>query len=158
MVENGGGDDIKSLTRFQVGLFTVNHDLPDPSDALEAADGVGAPFSLEPNILEATIPDLTPEGLTSSHLDIVVTGPSVANDTDLLPLAAPLSVTAPSNTIDRLVVNWKRTNRMTRWRIQHHAPLCKSPFVTYCLAKYKKLNHEDTSIADYTFDASWDPM
>ena len=125
---------------------------------MEAADGVGALFNSEPNIPEAAIPYLTPEGLTSSHLDIVVTGPSVANDTDLLPLAAPLSVTAPANTIYRLVVNWKRTSRMTGWRIQHHAPLCKSPFVTYCLAKYKKLNHEDTSITDYIFDASWDPM
>ena len=107
MVENGGGDDIKSLTRFQVGPSIVNHDFPDLSDALEAADGVGAPFSSEPNILEATIPDLTPEGLTSSRLDIVVTWPSVANDTDLLPLAAPLLVTAPANTIDRLEVNRK---------------------------------------------------
>lgn len=66
MVENGGGDDIKSLTRFQASPFTVNHDLLDLSDALEAADGVGAPFSSEPNILEATILDLTPEGLNSS--------------------------------------------------------------------------------------------
>lgn len=107
MVENGGGDDIKSLTRFQAGPSIVNHDLPDLSDALEAADGVSTPFSSEPNILEATIPDLTPEGLTSSHLDIVLIGPSVANDTDLLPLATPLSVTAPANTIDRLVVNRK---------------------------------------------------
>ena len=123
---------------------------------MEAADGVGALFNSEPP--ETAIPYLTPEGLTSSHLDIVVTGPSVANDTDLLPLAAPLSVTTPANTIYRLVVNWKRTSRMTGWRIQHHAPLCKSPFITYCLAKYKKLNHEDTSITDYIFDASWDPM
>lgn len=158
MVENGSGDDIKSLIRFQAGPSTINHDFPDPSDALETADGVGVLFSSEPNIPEVAIPYLTPEGLTSSHLDIVVTRPSVANDTDLLPLAAPLSVTVPANTIDRLVVNWKRTSRMTRWRIQHHTPLGKSPFVTCCLAKYKKLNHEDTSIIDYTFDASWDPM
>ena len=74
---------------------------------MEAADGVGALFNSEPNIPEAAIPYLTPEGLTSSHLDIVVTGPSVANDTDLLPLAAPLLVTAPANTIDRLEVNRK---------------------------------------------------
>lgn len=106
-------DDIKSLTRFQAGPSIVNHDLPNPSDALEVADGVGASFSPKPNVLEVTIPDLTLERLTSGHLDTVATGPSIANDTDILPLVAPLSMTTLVNTINRPVVNQKRMSKMT---------------------------------------------
>ena len=54
-------DDIKSRTRFQASPSTVNHDLPNPSDALEAKNGVGATFSLEPYIPEVPILDLTPK-------------------------------------------------------------------------------------------------
>ena len=77
-------DDIKSLTRFQAGPSTINHALFNPSDASETVDGVGATLSSEPYIPEALIPNLTLEGLIGDHSNVVTTGPSTTNDTDLL--------------------------------------------------------------------------
>ena len=63
-------DDIKSLTRFQARPSTINHDLLNPSDASETVDDA--------------IPNLTLEGLIGDHSNVVTTGPSTTNDTDLL--------------------------------------------------------------------------
>lgn len=76
--------DIKSLTRFQVGPSTVNHDLPNFSDASEVVNGVGATFSLKPYILEAPILNFISKGLTDIHPNAITIGPSTTDDTDPL--------------------------------------------------------------------------
>lgn len=83
-------------------------------------------------------------------------GPPTNYDIDLLRSVSPPLEIAPSNTIAAVVIQ-KRT-KMIGWCIRHHTPPCKPLFVTYCMEKYNKLSHEDTNIADYTFDASRDPM
>ena len=150
-------EDIKSLTRFQAGPSTENHDLLNPNNASKAADGVDATFSSKPYIPEAPISYLTLEWLTSNHSDVVTTGPSATDDTNPLRSTSSSSKTTPSNTITPVVIRKKRS-KTTKRHIQHYTLPCKLSFVTYCLEKCNKLNHEDTSIVNYAFDASQDPM
>ena len=97
-------EDIKSLTRFQVGPSTENHDLLYHNNASKAADGVDATFSSKPYIPEAPISYLTLEWLNSNHSDVVTTGPLATDDINPLRLMLSPSNTTPFNTLALVVI------------------------------------------------------
>ncbi|KAJ9682696.1 hypothetical protein PVL29_018592 [Vitis rotundifolia] len=47
--------------------------------------------------------------------------------------------------------------KMKARRHRQQAAACKSPFVQFCVSKYKRLMEEKTHVADYVFDESKDP-
>ncbi|KAJ9703185.1 hypothetical protein PVL29_004814 [Vitis rotundifolia] len=50
-----------------------------------------------------------------------------------------------------------RRVKMKARRHRQRAAACKSPFVQFCVSKYKRLTEEETYVADYVFDESKDP-
>ncbi|KAJ9692832.1 hypothetical protein PVL29_011767 [Vitis rotundifolia] len=77
------------------------------------------------------------------HNMLVLVQSSMENNADVTPQA-------PEEIRPRRV-------KMKARRHRQRAAACKSPFVQFCVSKYKRLTEEETHVADYVFDESKDP-
>ena len=139
-----------------------------PDDAIPRGfDESNVPFPTPSSHINPSHPNLSQpnEIISPMSLQAAEIIPSMSPEADEIP--PTISLDNRGHHIKEEVVNEaivedtlspKRKKNTRGRRVRYCGQTCKSPFLDFCLSKYSRLTHSETTIADYIFDETKDPM
>ena len=127
-------------------LMSQIYPFPHPSSSINPIPSI----SPQPNEI---IPSMSPQAA-----EII---PPISHERDEIPLTISLDNGRhhiEEEVLKEIIVEDTPTPKRQKNTRGSRVLKCKSPFVDYCLSKYSRLTHSETTIANYIFDETNDPM